>query len=173
MTSVFSFHSTPGSLLITTASRIVRIVRIVRPTHSCWPSDEGMQMISLSYHLRSHHGTFFCRLLIHAPKMVPNDANEIVSMAGKYNLGGYIKSGSPGLIIVEGLEFNCDIFMDNVERQKKTFKKAGKVSERSGRAFPMELAKLEGGSAMEDFKKACASVKLTDALEKVLVDDDL
>ena len=122
---------------------------------------------------RDRAGVRLCRLLIHAPKMVPNDANEIVSMAGKYNLGGYIKSGSPGLIIVEGLEFNCDIFMDNVERQKKTFKKAGKVSERSGRAFPMELAKLEGGSAMEDFKKACASVKLTDALEKVLVDDDL
>ena len=122
---------------------------------------------------RDRAGVRLCRLLIHAPDMDPKDATDIKSMAGKYNLGGYIKSGRPGLIIVEGLEFNCDIFMDNVERQKKTFKKAGKVSERSGRAFPMELAKLEGGSAMEDFKKACASVKLTDALEKVLVDDDL
>jgi RNA recognition motif-containing protein len=117
---------------------------------------------------RDRAGVRLCRLLIHAPEINSKDASDIQAMAGKYNLGGYIKSGKPGLIIVEGLEFNCDIFMDNVERQKKTFKKAGKVSERSGRAFPMELSQLEGATAMDDFRKACESVKLMEALSTVV-----
>ena len=44
-----------------------------------------------------------------------------------------------------------DIFVDNMERQKKNFRNVGKVSERSGRAFPMEMTKLEGDNAMVDF----------------------
>jgi hypothetical protein len=89
-------------------------------------------------------------------------------MAGNYNLGGFIQTGNPGMIVVEGLEFNCDIFMDNLERQKRTYVNIGKVSERSGRSFPMELTLLSGENAVGDFSKACESVGLKELLESAL-----
>jgi hypothetical protein len=115
---------------------------------------------------RDRAGVRLCRLLIHAPEMNGKDISDIQGMAGKYNLGGYIKVGKPGLVVVEGLEFNCDIFMDNIVSQKKRFTKAGKVSERSSRAFPKELAVIDGKTAKEDFAKACEAVGLTADLEK-------
>lgn len=117
---------------------------------------------------RDRGGVRLCRLLVHTPEMNVNDANEIKAMAGKYNLGGYVKCGTPGLLVIEGLEFNCDIFMDNMERQKKKYTKRGKVSERSGRAFPMEMTLLEGGDADANFSKACASVGLADKLQAAM-----
>eukprot|EP00980_Cylindrotheca_fusiformis_P000448 scaffold106_cov123-Cylindrotheca_fusiformis.AAC.16 len=117
---------------------------------------------------RDRGGVRLCRLLIHTPNMDMNEANEVKTMAGKYNLGGYVKCGKPGLLVVEGLEFNCDIFMDNMERQKKKYTKRGKVSERSGRAFPMEMTLLEGGDAADNFSKACASVGLTEQFQAAM-----
>eukprot|EP00429_Kryptoperidinium_foliaceum_P027307 CAMPEP_0176152006 /NCGR_PEP_ID=MMETSP0120_2-20121206/77633_1 /TAXON_ID=160619 /ORGANISM="Kryptoperidinium foliaceum, Strain CCMP 1326" /LENGTH=595 /DNA_ID=CAMNT_0017488999 /DNA_START=388 /DNA_END=2175 /DNA_ORIENTATION=- len=114
---------------------------------------------------RDRGGVRLCRLLISCPIMSGQDASDVQGMAGKYNLGGYIKVGKPGFIVVEGLEFNCDIFMDNMERQKKKYANAGKILERSGRAFPMELVKLDGGSADADFRKAVESVGLKDKLD--------
>ena len=119
---------------------------------------------------RDRGGVRLCRLLIHVSDMDGKDASDIKAMAGKYNLGGYIKSGTPGFIVVEGLEFNCDIFMDNMERQKKKYTNAGKVSERSGRAFPMELTELEGDGALASFTKACESVGLKEKLEAAMTD---
>ena len=89
-------------------------------------------------------------------------------MASKYNLGGFIRPGKPGMIVVEGLEFNCDIFMDNMERQKKSYANVGKVSELSGRAFPMELTMLSGENTMDDFAKACESVGLKEILSAAI-----
>lgn len=117
---------------------------------------------------RDRGGVRLCRLLIRCPDMSNQDASDVQAMAGKYNLGGYIKIGKPGFIIVEGLEFNCDIFMDNMERQKKKYTNAGKLSERSGRAFPMELTKLDGANAANDFAKAVESVGLKDKLDAAL-----
>ena len=99
--------------------------------------------------------------------MSDQDATDVKGMAGKYNLGGFIKIGKPGLVVIEGLEFNCDIFVDNMERQKKNFRNVGKVSERSGRAFPMEMTKLEGDNSMADFAKAAETVGLKDKLDSV------
>ena len=117
---------------------------------------------------RDRTGVRLCRLLIKTEKLADQDANEVQGMAGKYNLGGFIQTGSPGMIVVEGLEFNCDIFMDNLERQKRTYVNIGKVSERSGRSFPMELTLLSGESAIGDFGKACESVGLKEFLESAL-----
>lgn len=117
---------------------------------------------------RDRGGVRLCRLLVLTTEMDINDANEIKTMAGKYNLGGYVKTGTPGLLVIEGLEFNCDIFMDNMERQKKKYTKRGKVSERSGRAFPVEMTLLEGGDDESNFAKACASVGLADKLQSAL-----
>lgn len=117
---------------------------------------------------RDRGGVRLCRLLIHTPDMDVSEANEVKAMAGKYNLGGYVKCGFPGLLVIEGLEFNCDIFMDNMERQKKKYTKRGKVSERSGRAFPMEMTLLEGGDAADNFAKACASVGLAGNLQDAM-----
>jgi len=105
------------------------------------------------------------RLLISCPVMTSQDAGDVQGMAVKYNLGGYIYVGKPGFIVVEGLEFNCDVFMDNMERQKKKYANIGKISERSGRAFPMELTKLEGESAASDFAKAVETVGLKSQLD--------
>jgi RNA recognition motif-containing protein len=117
---------------------------------------------------RDRGGVRLCRLLVHTSEMNTTDASEIKAMAGKYNLGGYVKCGSPGLLVIEGLEFNCDIFMDNMERQKKKYTKRGKVTERSGRAFPMEMTLLEGGDDGENFSKACASVGLAEKLQAAM-----
>ena len=119
---------------------------------------------------RDRGGVRLCRLLVTAPDMDAKDIADVTAMAAKYNLGGYAKGGKPGLVVVEGLEFNCDIFLDNILSAKKKFNKSGKVSERSGRAFPKELTKLEGENALSDFKKACESVGLKDSLEKVVGD---
>lgn len=117
---------------------------------------------------RDRGGVRLCRLLIRCPDMTNQDAIDVQGMAGKYNLGGYIKVGRPGFVVVEGLEFNCDIFMDNLERQKKKFLNAGKMSERSGRAFPMELSRLDGPNASADFAKAVESVGLKDKLDEAM-----
>ena len=117
---------------------------------------------------RDRSGVRICRLLIKAGKMPVEGATVVQSMAGKYNLGGLIKTGTSGMIVVEGLEFNCDIFMDNLERQKHCYTSVGKVSERSGRSFPMELTILNGESSSGDFSKACELVGLKDELEAAL-----
>eukprot|EP00531_Pseudo-nitzschia_arenysensis_P009564 CAMPEP_0116148578 /NCGR_PEP_ID=MMETSP0329-20121206/18452_1 /TAXON_ID=697910 /ORGANISM="Pseudo-nitzschia arenysensis, Strain B593" /LENGTH=697 /DNA_ID=CAMNT_0003644761 /DNA_START=345 /DNA_END=2438 /DNA_ORIENTATION=- len=114
---------------------------------------------------RDRAGVRLCRLLIKTDNLNGNSAKEVQGMAGKYNLGGFVYVGKPGLIIVEGLEFNCDIFMDNLERQKQSYVNVGKVSERSGRCFPMELTMLNGDSAASDFSKACESVGLKEKLD--------
>lgn len=117
---------------------------------------------------RDRAGVRLCRLLIKTEKLNVDSAKEVQGMAGKYNLGGFIQTGNPGMIIVEGLEFNCDIFMDNLERQKQTYVNAGKVSERSGRCFPMALTLLNGDGAPSDFAKACESVGLKEKLEAAM-----
>eukprot|EP00529_Nitzschia_sp_RCC80_P013751 CAMPEP_0113448228 /NCGR_PEP_ID=MMETSP0014_2-20120614/4655_1 /TAXON_ID=2857 /ORGANISM="Nitzschia sp." /LENGTH=741 /DNA_ID=CAMNT_0000339427 /DNA_START=350 /DNA_END=2575 /DNA_ORIENTATION=- /assembly_acc=CAM_ASM_000159 len=113
-------------------------------------------------------GVRLCRLLIQSDEMTIDNANEVAGMAGKYNLGGFIRTGQPGFIIVEGLEFNCDIFMDNLERHKKTFTSVGKVSERASRAFPMQLTTLTGEKNLDEFTKACESVGIKDKLDECL-----
>jgi len=117
---------------------------------------------------RDRAGVRLCRLLIKTEKLNVDSAKEVQGMAGKYNLGGFLQTGKPGMIIVEGLEFNCDIFMDNLERQKQSYVNVGKVSERSGRCFPMELTLLNGDKAIGDFAKACESVGLKEKLEAIL-----
>ncbi len=117
---------------------------------------------------RDRTGVRLCRLLIRTDNLNSNSAKEVQGMAGKYNLGGFIQTGKPGMIIVEGLEFNCDIFMDNLERQKQSYVNVGKVSERSGRCFPMELTVLNGDSSISDFAKACESVGLKEKLEAAM-----
>lgn len=117
---------------------------------------------------RDRGGVRLCRMLVHTSDMTLDDANAVKAMAGKYNLGGYVKYGAPGFVVIEGLEFNCDIFMDNMERQKKKYTKRGKVSERSGRAFPMEMTVLDGDTAGDNFSKACASVGLMEKLQEAM-----
>mmetsp|Transcript_3490 Transcript_3490/g.6089 ORF Transcript_3490/g.6089 Transcript_3490/m.6089 type:complete len:685 (-) Transcript_3490:260-2314(-) len=113
-------------------------------------------------------GVRLCRLLIRTADLSVKDASDVQGMASKYNLGGFIRTGKPGMIVIEGLEFNCDIFMDNMERQKKNYESVGKLSERSGRAFPKELTLLNGDSMITDFAKACESVGLKEKLEAAL-----
>jgi len=55
---------------------------------------------------RDRAGVRLCRLLIKTEKLNVDSAKEVQGMAGKYNLGGFIQTGKPGMIIVEGLEFN-------------------------------------------------------------------
>jgi RNA recognition motif-containing protein len=118
---------------------------------------------------RDRTGVRLCRMLIKTSEMSEADASEVQGMASKYNLGGFIRTGQPGLIVIEGLEFNADIFMDNMERQKKVYENVGKVSERSGRAFPMQLTLLSGDNMINDFAKACETVGLKEKLEAVVV----
>jgi hypothetical protein len=112
-------------------------------------------------------GVALCRMLIKSNELVTaKDIGELKEMAQKYNLGGYVKTGRPSWILIEGLEFNCDILMDNLATHKKKFTKSGSATERSIRAFPKELNKLEGKNAMEDFTKACETVGLKNDLDQ-------
>ena len=107
-------------------------------------------------------------MLIKSSDLSGKDVSELQEMAQKYNLGGYVKTGRPSLILVEGLEFNCDILMDNLATRKKKFTKTGSATERSIRAFPKHLSKLEGKTIMEDLTKACETVGLKDALDEAI-----
>jgi hypothetical protein len=137
-------------------------------TAAATPGSATTNATPASTRSRDRAGVRLCRLLIRIGEMTVDDATEVQTMGSKYNLGGFLRTGKPGLIVVEGLEFNCDIFMDNMERQKKKYESIGKISERSGRAFPMELTMLSGATVAEDFAKACESVNLKDKLDAAL-----
>ena len=131
-------------------------------------------------------GAEICRMLVYTHHIVNLDKIHFVRQtASKHNLGGFIKVGRPGLIVVEGFEANCDSFLSTLLSQRKkmrekgqgkpdssTFSEAGKalamVSDmNTGRRLPKKLAQLENCSeGMNEFKTACDIVELRTHVEE-------
>lgn len=61
------------------------------------------------------HGLVFGRRLIYSHHIIaPSKRKAIVELAQHYNLGGYVKIGWPGIIIIEGEETDCISYVDEI-----------------------------------------------------------
>ncbi|CAB9506490.1 RWD domain containing [Seminavis robusta] len=124
------------------------------------------------------------RLLLSTHHLVDGEKINFVKMtASHYNLGGYIKVGYPGFILVEGLEDNCTFFVESLVQQRMklrnkskqggrcdsaTFSVAGKViveveEEFEGeRKLPKKVIEIDKSrEGMECFREFCAGVELS------------
>ena len=58
----------------------------------------------------------------------PDKIAFVKSTAGHYGLGGYIKLGYPGYLLIEGLEDNCSYFVEALVQQRSKLRKNAKSS---------------------------------------------
>jgi hypothetical protein len=129
-------------------------------------------------------GAELCRMLLYSHHIVDTEKiHFLTNSASKFGLGGYVKVGKPGFVLVEGLQANCESFLENVLLQRRklressrggtdssTFSEAGRVVEtvddiESGRSFSKKIGHLEGSDSMDLLKRACEEVDLTKYIE--------
>jgi len=128
-----------------------------------------------------------CRLLIYSHHNVDDEkVQQIKETATDCSVGGFVKGGRPGLIVVEGLEEKCDAFLNALAKQHRmlrdsprkgkvesaTFAAAGKVISQAdtideGRAFPNELTQLDSEGGFDELKALCASTGMLDLIDEV------
>jgi hypothetical protein len=127
-----------------------------------------------------------CRILISTHHIVDLEKIQLVkSTASKYDVGGYIKTGYPGYILVEGLEDNCTSFYEFIVQQRTklrkskgktdsaTFSLAGKVTSTvlitevdAGRLLPKTFIEIEQSrEGMEIMEGFCNKVGLQKYME--------
>ena len=92
--------------------------------------------------------------------------------------GGFIKSGKPGVILIESIsESDCDLMMDELKShssqkifRSNTFKLAGKVARQGDVKPPIrKMTLLENSKdGMDELIKACGSLGLTDILKEMV-----
>jgi len=87
--------------------------------------------------------------------------------ASKLSLGGYIRTGKPGLVLVEGTEHDCDQFADALNHSKKvfrlsSFKTVGKsVRNAKDKMLPKKLEQLDSGKGgLEQITELCEDLGL-------------
>ena len=57
------------------------------------------------------------RRIVYSHHIIANSKRrDLASLASQYKLGGYAKIGWPGVILVEGSESNCQLFVDEIKR---------------------------------------------------------
>lgn len=62
------------------------------------------------------HATILGRRCIYSHHIIANSKRKaLASLASEYKLGGYVKIGWPGVIIVEGSEDSCQAFVDEIK----------------------------------------------------------
>jgi len=72
-----------------------------------------------------------CRMLLYTHHFVDRDMIHLVKqMASKFGLGGYIKIGKPGICLLEGLETNCENFLQSL-RLLRSKMRSGGITRRS------------------------------------------
>lgn len=129
-----------------------------------------------------------CRLLVHSHHNVDDTKVQLIKeTASKCNVGGFVKGGQPGLVVVEGMEEDCDAFLNALAEQHRTqlrespkngkvesatFAAAGKVISQAetieeGRAFPKELTQLDSEGGFDQLKALCASTGMLDLIDEV------
>jgi len=136
---------------------------------------------------RSPRQVEICQLVVYARRI--DSVDEIKYMkraASKLHLGGYIKTGKPGLIVVEGLEDDCEKFLSRMIRVREklserlsgtstegpisTFVAAGKVFAKgvtldSSRSLPTRMVELRNQGGTEELMEACGSVQLNEIIK--------
>jgi hypothetical protein len=151
---------------------------------SDWPRIQAKHFPPNEASCREGSGAKLCRFLIHTHHLNDDDKiRHLSSTASKYGLCGCVKIGRPCLIIVEGLEDNCDLWLEHLHqyRQKMIDKFAKKGNKKdtsnysevgkkvasvgdleTGRIFKSQgLQKLEGKQAMEKMLEYCKQAGLS------------
>ncbi|EJK46652.1 hypothetical protein THAOC_34670 [Thalassiosira oceanica] len=115
-------------------------------------------------------GTKICAVLLQTHHLVENETDKIQSVkknASKLSLGGYIRTGKPGLVLVEGTEHDCDQFADALNHSKKvfrlsSFKTVGKsVRNAKDKMLPKKLEQLDSGKGgLEQITELCEDLGL-------------
>ena len=136
------------------------------------------------------NGSFeICTFLIYTHHIVDADKIHFVKKsASKLNLGGYLKIGKPGLLLVEGPQSDCEALLETLLLSRKklrdrasgggggkvdsaTFMAAGNVVRKattsSERVLPKKLEQLEAKDGMDKIKDACKISGLLGSLEEV------
>jgi sRNA-binding carbon storage regulator CsrA len=132
------------------------------------------------------NGSFeICTFLIYTHHIVdPDKIHFVKKSASKLNLGGYMKIGKPGLLLVEGPQSDCEALLDTLLLNRKklreshggkvdsaTFMAAGNVVRKamtsSERVLPKKLEQLEAKDGMDKIKDACKISGLLGSLEEV------
>eukprot|EP00970_Alexandrium_tamarense_P014493 scaffold4172_cov212-Alexandrium_tamarense.AAC.15 len=122
-----------------------------------------------------------CTSLVYTHHLVETEKIQMVKkIASKLSLGGYLRVGKPGLVLVEGAsEDDCDEMLRELAHCRKvfysmTFKSHGKTTRRvsdvnSSRLLPHKLSQLEGDkNGMDILKEACEKLGLAEVLENVV-----
>lgn len=113
--------------------------------------------------------------------MDPDKIQLVKKSASKLNLGGYIKIGKPGLILVEGSQPDCEALLETLLLSRKklrerggknfdtaTFSPAGKMQRYDNeRELPKKLEQLEAQDGMDEIKDACRKLGLLESLDEV------
>ena len=125
-----------------------------------------------------------CRLLISTHHIHDSERiHSVIKATNKYDLGGYIKTGKPGFILVEGLDDNCQFFLETIIQEQKKMResKSGKAESSSyaivgksavtvadfdqERALPRKMIKIEHSKeGMAELEKECGKVGLAEFL---------
>jgi hypothetical protein len=124
-----------------------------------------------------------CRLLAQSNRIV--DVLSLKHLSSKHGLGGYVKVGEPGFLLLEGLEENCIKCLDSLNIRSKdmmgseevpkwsTFTTVGKAfgmvaDLKSGMSLPGKLAPLYSTNGTDKLKDVCQRVGLADSLGKAM-----
>ena len=123
--------------------------------------------------------TEMCVCIIHTHHLI--DAEKIQAVkkyASKLSLGGYIKPGKPGLILVEGMEADCDDLKDDLMHCRKIFQTAvfkigGKVQRQvsdieADRCLPRKIEQLDSKTGMDEMESLCEKVGLGQVLNDIV-----
>jgi len=126
-----------------------------------------------------------CRQVIYTHHIKdPDKIQFITKKAAKLHLGGYIRTGKPGIILVEGLEQDCESFLEVLIQQRTklrestgkavdtaTFSEAGRSLASvenldSDRSLPKKLEELNGREGMDIIRHECEKLNLEECLDE-------
>lgn len=91
---------------------------------SCSPNSSKMLLNSapsttIEQHTKSSRSYRLVQRLIYSHHIIAKSKRKsLKDLATKYNLGGYVKIGWPGIIILEGVEADCDGFTGEIKGMK-------------------------------------------------------
>ena len=132
----------------------------------------------------------FGRVLIYSHHIYdPDKLKQVIKLASIYHLGGIVKTGTPGFVLVEGLDENCQSYADDLlqfrtkmwemkqsgKRDSATFSVIDKASYKvQGRealdkmkVLPEKMKEIENDQ-LDELKLACSKIGFDEVLEEHL-----
>ena len=127
-----------------------------------------------------------CTALIYTHHIVDDKNIQMVKKASsKFTLGGFIKTGKPGLVLIEGAEADCESMLELLIHSKKKARESNKSSvgsstfkliaknmrteadTKSCMQLPRKMFQLESKNGMGELKNACDKLGLAQALTDI------